>query len=265
VVSSFRRIIPAGILELSKFINVHYSPLPKYRGRANVNWAIINGEESAAISIHFVNDGLDDGGVIFQELVEIGVGDTAASVYQRLNAIQERELGRAVMLALAGHLGAVQNEGDATYGCARIPDDGEIDWRLDTKRLDQLIRALSPPFPGAFTFLGRQKLRLLRASPRWDGPRYEGRVPGRVVGLSRREGWADVLTGDGILRLHDVAVGAGASVPAATIVSSTQMTLGLSRLELLRTLEALEARIGALESSLIQPASTRSSVSATGS
>jgi methionyl-tRNA formyltransferase len=247
VISSFNRILPKNILALSEFINVHYSPLPQYRGRANVNWAIINGEDSAAISIHHVSEGLDDGGILYQELVSIGANDTATSIYARLNAIQERELGPAVHRALAGAAGSSQNQAEATYGCARLPEDGEIDWRQKTIAIDRLIRGLSPPFPGAFTFLNGRRLRVLRAAPRHDAPRYEGRIPGRVVNLSRSEGWVDVLTGDGILRVHDVATDTGVTCAAATLISSTRMSLGLSRLDLLRRVEALEARLVALE------------------
>src|SRR6202008_1176253 len=90
VISSFSRILSAEVLALSRFINVHYSPLPRYRGRANVNWAIINGEPTAAISVHMVRPGLDDGEILYQEEIDIGPKDTATTLYERLNAIQER-------------------------------------------------------------------------------------------------------------------------------------------------------------------------------
>src|SRR5262249_34598748 len=92
VISSFSRIIPAQLLALSRFINVHYPLLPRYRGRANVNWAIINGENAVGISIHLVVPELDSGNLLFQEEVTIGPEDTVTSVYGRLNNIQEREL-----------------------------------------------------------------------------------------------------------------------------------------------------------------------------
>src|SRR6266511_3222814 len=96
VISSYNRILPPDLLGLSKFINVHYAPLPKYRGRANVNWAIINGEEVTGISIHLVSPGLDAGNILFQEIIPISDTDTVATLYERLNAIQRRALGGAV-------------------------------------------------------------------------------------------------------------------------------------------------------------------------
>src|SRR6516162_7625656 len=72
VVSSFHRILPSRILGLGRFVNVHYAPLPAYRGRANVNWAIVNGEAETAISIHTIVPGLDAGNILYQERIPIG-------------------------------------------------------------------------------------------------------------------------------------------------------------------------------------------------
>jgi methionyl-tRNA formyltransferase len=246
VISSFNRILAPDILALSRFVNVHYAPLPRYRGRANVNWAIINEEPTAGISIHLVVPGLDNGNILFQKEIAITPADTAQSVYERLNTIQERELGPAVMRAVAGDPGSPQDHRLATYGCGRVPDDGEIDWRKSCAEIDRLIRALSAPFlPGAFTHLGRRRLVIARAEPRKDPPLYAGRIPGRVVGRSPREGWVDVLTGDGILRLFQLIPDSTAITSAADIIRSTRMTLGLSRLDLLRYIDTLEERLAA--------------------
>lgn len=244
VISSFNLILPPSILALSRFINVHYSLLPRYRGRANVNWSIINGEPAAGISIHLVAPDLDGGNLLFQESVPIRSDDTVTSLYNRLNTIQERALGAAVIRAVAGDHGIPQDPHLATYGCARVTDDGEIDWGQPTHTVDRLIRALAPPFPGAFTHLETQRLVIARAAPLSDPPVYTGRVPGRVVGRSRTEGWVDVLTGDGVLRIFDVVPpSSGSPSPAAALIRSTRVTLGLSRLDLLRRIIALEERL----------------------
>jgi methionyl-tRNA formyltransferase len=248
VISSFDRIIPPQILALCRFVNVHYSLLPHYRGRANVNWAIINGETTAGISIHLVIPELDGGNLLFQQAIPIGPNDTVACLYNRLNAIQERELGGVVLRVVAGYQGTGQNTDQASYGCTRVPDDGEIDWRQPTDAIDRLIRGLTPPFPGAFTHLDAQRLIIANASPRIDAPSYVGRVPGRIVGRSPSEGWVDVLTGDGVLRVSSVLT-ANSERPcaAAFVIGSTRATLGLSRLDLLRRIVALEDRLASLE------------------
>ncbi|MEH2511633.1 methionyl-tRNA formyltransferase [Nitrobacteraceae bacterium AZCC 1564] len=250
VISSFHRIIPPQILTSSRFINVHYSLLPQYRGRANVNWAVINNEDATGISIHLVVPGLDSGNLLFQQAVAIAPEDTVTSLYERLNAIQERELGRVVTNAIAGDQGIPQDAHQATYGCTRVPDDGEINWRQPTAAIDRLIRGLAPPFPGAFTYLNGERLMIARASAVFDPPAYVGRVPGRIVGRSAKEGWVDVLTGDGVLRIFSVGTSTcGDPCTPASVIRSTRITLGLSRLDLLRRITALEARIALLERS----------------
>jgi methionyl-tRNA formyltransferase len=249
VISSFNLILPPPILRLSRFINVHFSLLPRYRGRANINWAMINGEHLAGISVHLVEPGLDSGNIIFQSSTPIGTNDSVASVYERLNAIQQDELGPAVVRAIGGYAGVAQDHREATYGCGRVPDDGEIDWSKSTSSIDRLVRALAPPFPGAFTHIEMEQLIIARAAPVLDPPIYSGRVPGRIVGRSRAGGWVDVLTGDGVFRIFEViASGSKSSCPATTFIRSTRQTLGLSRLDLLRRVLALEQQVRTLSS-----------------
>ena len=232
---------------MCRFVNVHYSLLPHYRGRANVNWAIINGETTAGISIHLVVPELDGGNLLFQRAIPIAANDTVTTLYERLNAIQEDELGNVVVRAINGYQGISQNAENASYGCTRVPEDGEIDWRQPTETIDRLIRGLTPPFPGAFTYLAGQRLIIARASP-LDAPRYIGRVPGRIAGRSRSDGWVDVLTGDGVLRVFTVLpLDTDRPCAAASVIRSTRATLGLSRLDLLRRIVALEDRLASLE------------------
>lgn len=249
VISTFNRILPPETLALTRFINVHYSPLPEYRGRATVNWAIINGEREAAISIHWIEPRLDSGNILFQERIPIGDADTAQSLYDRLNGIQERELGAAVLRAVSGDAGVEQDHRRATYCCARTPDDGEIDWRKSTAEIDRLIRALSSPqLQGAFTYLDGGRLVIADAAPGSDEPPFAGRIPGRVINRSPEAGWVDVLTGDGVLRISKVVEPSGRSFSAAALISSTRLSLGLSRQALLRRVESLEERIARFES-----------------
>jgi methionyl-tRNA formyltransferase len=244
VVSSYDRILSAKILERGKFVNVHYAALPKYRGRANVNWAIINREPETAITIHVIAPGLDAGNILFQQSIGIGHDDTVADVYDILNEIQRKVLGETVARYLDGFPGVPQNESESTYGCTRIPADGEIDWSAPTERIYALIRALSPPYPGAHSYLEMRRITIVGASPVQGAHRYAGRVPGRVVGRSKTDGYVDVLTGDGILRIHQVIAAENAEVvPAAAVITSTRQTVGLRASDLLTRIQELEARL----------------------
>jgi methionyl-tRNA formyltransferase len=243
VVSSFHRILPARITSHGRFVNVHYAPLPEYRGRANVNWAIINGESEAAITIHVVAPGVDAGNILYQKRVPISADDTVTDLYAVLNELQREALGATVARHLSGYEGEPQDDAAATYGCARVPDDGEINWSDSTERIYALVRALAPPYPGAHTYLNARRFLIMRASPLPDAPRYVGRVPGRVVGRSASAGHVDVLTGDGVLRVYEVMAGDSVISPASACITSTRQTLGLRTADLVAKIEALEARL----------------------
>jgi methionyl-tRNA formyltransferase len=246
VVSSYDRILPADMLADRPFVNVHYAPLPRYRGRATVNWAIINGEPDAHISIHCLEPELDAGGLLFAGRVPIQATDTVSDLYERLNDLQQRHLAGAVRRRLEGDLGEPQDERAASYCCTRLPGDGEIDWAGTTDDADRLVRALTSPFPGAHTHLALQRLLVHRAEVRHDAPRYEGRVPGRPVGRSASGGWVDVLTGDGVLRLHTVQLDGSEPAPAAEVIRSVKQTLGLRAEDLLARIADLEIRLKTL-------------------
>jgi methionyl-tRNA formyltransferase len=246
VISSYDRIVPADLIRRCPFINVHYAPLPRYRGRANVNWAIINGEPHAGITIHAVVPGLDAGNILFQKLIPIGDQDSVADLYERLNDVQRVELASVVLRHIRGNPGTPQDETMATYCCARNPRDGLIDWSLPTRAIHRLIRALVPPFPGAFTYYQGHRVFVWRAEPVPNPPRYVGRVPGRVSSVSRRDGYVDVITGDSVLRLLEIQAEGGSPTPPATLIRSSRDTLGLHLSDLLSRVEFLEREIARL-------------------
>jgi methionyl-tRNA formyltransferase len=245
VVSSYDRILSPDVIARCPFVNVHYAPLPRYRGRASVNWAILNNEPWAAITIHTLVPELDAGNILFQERIPIGTNDTVADIYERLNELQREHLAETVVRRLDGYEGVPQDARHATYGCSRVPEDGEIDWSASTEAIHRLVRALVAPFPGAYTYFEGRRLVVWRAAIVEDPPRYEGRVPGRVVGVSRTHGYVDVLTGDGILQLREVQPDGESPLAAAEVIRSVRGTLGLRTADLLARIHLLEQRIAA--------------------
>jgi methionyl-tRNA formyltransferase len=243
VVSSYDRILKPEVLGLSRFVNVHYSPLPSYRGRANVNWAIINGESEAAITIHEIVPGLDAGNILFQQRVPIHERDTVADLYSALNDVQREHLAGSVQRFLDGDRGKPQSDEGVTYGCTRLPEDGEIDWKATTAQIDRLVRALVEPFPGAYTYFKGQRLSVWKATPLMNAPQYTGRIPGRVIGVNRQEGQVDVLTGDGVFRLSKIQLSGFAPTAAAEVIRSTKDTLGLRMVDLQERIRVLEQEI----------------------
>jgi methionyl-tRNA formyltransferase len=247
VVSSYNRILPPEVIELSTFVNVHYSPLPQYRGRANVNWAMINDEPYAGITIHRMTPELDGGNILFQQLIPIHLDDTVADIYNKLNEIQREHLGETIIKVLNGYEGVTQNHAEASYGCARLPEDGEINWSDSTRNIDCFIRALVSPFPGAYTYFQGEKLIIWQAQPLNNPPSYIGRIPGRVIGRSKSEGYVDVLTGDSVLRIWEVQFPGQEKTAAANVIKSTKSTLGLQMSDLLNRIQTLEQEITRLK------------------
>lgn len=149
-------------------LNMHGSLLPKYRGRACVNWAILNGETETGATLHYMVDKPDAGPIIAQEPVPIGIDDTALVVSQAVAAAGARLLVRALpALASGPPPGRPMNLSRGSYFGARTADDGRIDWALPAARIHALIRAVAPPFPGAFTDLLSE--RLIFAGSHWLG------------------------------------------------------------------------------------------------
>jgi methionyl-tRNA formyltransferase len=243
VVSSYNRILNSALIECCPFVNVHYAPLPQYRGRANVNWALINDEPSAAITIHKLAPELDAGDILYQQMVPIRQRDTVADLYRKLNDIQQQYLAVTVRRLLDGYHGTPQDHRLGTYGCTRLPIDGEIDWQSSTRKIDCMVRALAAPYPGAYTYFRGKRLVVWNAEPVKDPPFYAGRIPGRVISVSPSSGHVDVLTGDGILRVREVQSPGGQSEAAANVIKSVRETLGFRISNLLERIQLLELQV----------------------
>jgi methionyl-tRNA formyltransferase len=247
VISSYDRILKGPILDRSPFVNVHYALLPRYRGLAAVQWGIINGEPELGITIHVITKNLDAGNILYQERVPAARDSTAGDIYSKLNEIQRHILGATVKRYLTGYAGMPQDESAATYACARTAEDSEINWSDSTDRIYAQVRtfheALSIPYPEAYTYLETRRISIIRAAPVQNAPRYAGRVPGRVVGRSSVGGYVDVLSGDGVLRIHEVMTDDSVVHPASAVIRSTQQTLGLRTADILARIDSLSRQL----------------------
>ena len=133
-------------------LNIHGSLLPKYRGRAPVHWAIIHGEKSTGASLHYMVEKPDAGALVDQEAVPILENDTALEVSMKVAAAAETVLHRSLPRLIAGTaLAQSLNLSAGSYFGRRRPEDGRIDWSRGARGVHDLVRAVAPPFPGAFT------------------------------------------------------------------------------------------------------------------
>jgi len=206
VVIAYGQILPPSVLEIPRLgpINVHASLLPRYRGPAPIQWAIINGDRQTGVTTMWMAEGMDTGNLLLQQSVAIAPDETSGSLHRKL-AETGGELVIDTMDGLAsGQLSATpQDESSVTYAPMLKKEDGHIDWTQSAKTLDCLIRGVNP-WPGAFTFLSHKRLKIFRAEPR-DVQVQER--PGIVV--DGFPGDLEVATGKGVLRLKELQLESG--------------------------------------------------------
>jgi methionyl-tRNA formyltransferase len=150
----YRRMLPPGVLSLAKrgAFNMHGSLLPKYRGRAPVNWAILKGESETGATLHEMVAKPDAGRIVDQERVPIGPDETAAEVFAKVSNAAETVLKRSLPHLLAGTASLKKQDlSKGSYFGGRRPEDGRIDWSKSALEIHNLVRAVAPPYPGAFT------------------------------------------------------------------------------------------------------------------
>ena len=193
----YRSMLPKDILEIPRLgaFNMHGSLLPKYRGRACINWAVLRGETETGATLHKMVERADAGNIVDQEAVDIAFGDTSQDVSYKVADAARRIVARNLDLLEAGTAPLTpQDESLATSFGRRRPEDGRIDWNRSAVELYNLVRAVTHPYPGAFTTLHGERIFVWKALPHSESWRD---LPGSVVSLSPLR----VVTGNGILEI----------------------------------------------------------------
>ena len=200
-ITDYRFLIPLSLIALAPkgVINLHPSLLPKYRGRAPVNWAILNGEKELGLSAHFVDEGMDTGPIIEQYRFELredqDVGDALEILYPLYQTITRQVLGCFHSNSpISTH---PQDPRLASVFPARRPEEGFIEWKEPARRIRDLIRAVTHPYPGAFTYLKKRKIFIWKAC--LDPVPSKG-SPGQIVSAGP-ESQPCVACGEGTLRI----------------------------------------------------------------
>ena len=152
----YRLMLKAPLLALPRHgaLNMHGSLLPQYRGRVPVNWAIIHGETRTGATLHYMTEKPDNGDIVAQTAVPILPDDTAGEVFDKVSVAAELTLFDAVPALVAGTAPRIpQDLGQGRYFGGRKPEDGRIGWTQSAAQIHNLVRAVAPPYPGAFTDL----------------------------------------------------------------------------------------------------------------
>ena len=161
----YRRMLGAALLALPPHgaLNMHGSLLPKFRGRAPVNWAVMAGERETGATLHYMTVRPDGGDIVAQTAVPILPDDSAREVFDKVTVAAEMTLDRVLPALVSGNAPRTpQDLSRGSYFGGRSPEDGIIDWHRDAITIHNLVRAVAPPYPGAFTAVGGVPARILR-------------------------------------------------------------------------------------------------------
>lgn len=223
VVVAYGRILPGSFLSIPRLgaINIHPSLLPRYRGPAPVQWAIINGEKETGVTTIWMDEGMDTGDILLRKRVAIEHDETSGSLHDRLAQVGAGLLIETLDRLRSGDLaGVAQDRSEATYAPLLRKEDGRIDWSRDAKSLEALIRGLNP-WPGAFTFLSGKRLKVIKAK-HLETRKKES--PGTV--LEGFPGEFLVATGSGTLALTEVHLESGRCLSAEAFLRGCSVPPG---------------------------------------
>ncbi len=176
----YRNMIPKRILDTARVaaLNLHGSLLPKFRGRAPVNWVLVHGERETGVTLHEMVEKPDAGDIVAQKKVDIDFEDDVRTLYAKMTHAAA-ELMKEVLPSLAdGSFTRTPQAGVSSYFGGRKPDDGLIAWQNDAVSIYNLTRAVTHPYPGAFTQLLGKKFLIWKSRP-IDG--YVRDIPGKVL------------------------------------------------------------------------------------
>ena len=196
----YRALLSDTILNCARVgaFNLHGSLLPKYRGRAPLNWVLVNGETETGVTLHRMVKRADAGDIVAQQRVAIDPQDNALTLHRKLVACAGQLLEGALPPMKRGEIAATpQNDADATVVGRRTPEDGRINWELPAAKVNNLVRAVTDPWPGAFAYAGTVKFVVWKGRVHQDAPSVK---PGTVLSvepflIACGEGALEVVTG----------------------------------------------------------------------
>jgi UDP-4-amino-4-deoxy-L-arabinose formyltransferase/UDP-glucuronic acid dehydrogenase (UDP-4-keto-hexauronic acid decarboxylating) len=163
----YRKLIRPSLLEIPRAgcLNLHGSLLPQYRGRCPINWVLVNGEKETGVTLHYMSPRPDDGDIVCQEKIPISPDDTARTLHEKVKKASAKMLDHILPQIKAGTAPRCpQDHSRATTFGGRRPEDGEIDWNKTATDVRDLVRAVTRPYPGAFSHVGDRKCIIWKAT-----------------------------------------------------------------------------------------------------
>jgi len=237
------RLFPYGV------INAHAGDLPRFRGNAAPNWAILMGEPKVVLTLHQMAVELDAGPILLQREFPLTSHTYVADVYKFIGANVPEMFVEVLEGFASGSVEARRQPDDPTRSLRcfpRRPSDGAIDWHRPAEELGRLVRASAEPFAGAFSFLNNERIIIWRAHVEPMPSPYLG-VPGQVADIRPHAGEVAVITGEGLLVVEEIETLSGGRDQAAEMIKSMRTRFGV---DLTQEIARLKERVARLEAEL---------------
>jgi methionyl-tRNA formyltransferase len=216
----YRNLLPDNVLQCARLgaFNLHGALLPKYRGRASVNWVLVNGETETGVTLHHMVARADAGDIVAQRKVRIDDDDNALTLYRKLVPLGAALITEFHPLIATGRAPRhPQNIATGSYYGRRRPEDGRIDWKWPARRIFNLVRAVTHPYPGAFCMLDGRKLFVWLA--RIAAETGNRGTPGEII-AEDAGGALEIAAGEGSIMLLRTQFEGGAESEARIVLSS---------------------------------------------
>jgi methionyl-tRNA formyltransferase len=220
VVVAYGKILPLSILNLPPYgcVNVHASLLPKYRGAAPIQWALLNGEKKTGVTTMLMDEGLDTGPILFQEETEIAVEDNAETLSEKLSVIGVSLLMKTVRVLKDSSLKSFPQVGTPSYAPPLKKEDGRIDWSESAAEIFNFVRGMYP-WPCAYCYFGGERIKIISAKiVQGSG------TPGRVEKGSKKE--LLIGTGEGLISIIELQPEGKRPMPASAFLQGREIREG---------------------------------------
>ena len=224
VVVAYGKILPKEVIDFPKYgcINLHVSLLPKYRGAAPMQRAIMDGERETGVTVMYMDEGLDTGDILTVEKFPIGPADDFEAIHDRSAEVGAKLLSETIDMIEQGSVKRIkQDDALATYAKKVEKEDCKLDFTLSAEKLDFIIRGVTP-IPGAFAYLNGKMLKINRATP----VKGCGRCGEVVEVCDKGDGYFTVACGDGALRISAVIPEGKGRMGAGDFVRGRKISLG---------------------------------------
>ena len=205
-VVAYGKIIPKTILDIPKYgcINVHGSLLPKYRGAAPIQWAVLNGDSVTGVTTMYMNEKMDEGDIILKEEVEIGENETTGELWEKLSKLGSKLLVKTLRQIEEGTAPRIKQDSNFTLAPMLNKEMAKIDWEnMTSSKIKNLVRGLNP-IMGAYSYIDNKKIKFWKVKIQEEYNKSEEITPGTIIEVNSKTGVLVIKTRDSAIAVQEI-------------------------------------------------------------